>query len=133
MGASRGLIRAACVFLFFGAALYAEEKDYFALLADTHDESVVLEFVRREIQSAGGAPETTGFSDFSGGHSFSYIVRAVVPGIRPDTLIIAAPAVSAGSGFNAALALSLWRQSRAAMPPVSLLFLFLGGDGKPEF
>ena len=121
------------ILAFFGAALYAEEKDYYALLGDMHDEKAVLDFVGREIKDLGGKPETSDFSDFSGGHSFSYIIRAALPGLLPDTLIIAAPALSAGSGYNSGLALTLFRQSLAAKPPVSLIFLFLGGDGKTGF
>jgi hypothetical protein len=133
MGAKKRLIQAAGALVLCAAALCAEEKDYYAALKDLREENAVLAFVRSEIESAGGKFSVHDFSGFSGGHSFSYIIQAAVSGLRPDTLIVAAPAVSSGSSFSAALALSLWRRSLASPPPVSLLFLFLGGDGESGF
>ncbi|MDR3200400.1 MAG: hypothetical protein LBT68_02975, partial [Spirochaetales bacterium] len=126
-------LAAACVFLFFSALLFAEEENYYAAMQNLREENAVLGFVRAEIEASGGSLSSQDFSDFAGGHSFSHILQTTVSGTRDDTLIIAAPAVSGGSGFNAALALSLWKKARANAPPVTLIFLFLGGDGESVF
>ncbi|MDR1931491.1 MAG: hypothetical protein LBQ57_01595 [Spirochaetales bacterium] len=124
---------AACVLFLFIAALGAQEADYYAALKDLSGENAVLDFVRSEIEAGGGRVSRQDFSGFSGGHSFSHILSTTIGGVSPETLVIAAPAVSGGSSFSAALALSLWKQNAAQIPPVSLLFLFLGGDGDSGF
>ncbi|MDR1627054.1 MAG: hypothetical protein LBT33_11000 [Spirochaetia bacterium] len=118
-----------CGFFF----LAPEETDYYGALKDLTEENAVLAFVRAELEKSGAAAAVKDFSGFADGHSFSHILQTEVPGQRRETLIVAAPALSGGSAFSAALALSLWRETRQTPPPVSLIFLFLGGDGDRFF
>jgi hypothetical protein len=120
---------AVCALLFLRVFfISAGEKNYYGLLRDLSDEDSVLAFVQAEIEGSGGGLRPADFSDFAGGHSFSRILETSIPGVRPEILIIAAPAGAGEKSFNAATALSLWARCLEETPPVSLLFLFLGSD-----
>ncbi len=99
---------------------------YRAVLSRAAGENDALLYIENEIRRLGVSAETRDFSGLSGGHSFSRIIDAVVPGALPSTLIVAAPVD--GDGFAAALALSLLADT-GDNPPVTLRFLFLGGEG----
>jgi hypothetical protein len=102
-------------------------------------EKKIIQYILSEIRSSGADASVKDFSRFSGGHSFSRIIEVDVPGLLPDTLIIAVPinhragtpAESDGS-INSALALSLLAETRRIPPPVNVKFLFLGADIEGE-
>lgn len=76
-----------------------------------------------------------GLQDIEGTHSYSSSILVTIPGKRPDELLFIVPldqrpgASRAEDGsINLALALGMIESLRSQEPPVSLRFLFLGGE-----
>ena len=114
------------------AADAAAFPEYLRVFDAGSEEGAILDYAKAEILRLGGAAEERDFSEYSGGHSFSRILESRIEGDIPDTLIIAAPLGIGDRGFNAALILSLLADCLRKPPPVSLHFLFLGGDAGEE-
>lgn len=125
---------------------FEEDVEFFSALAARDDESTkeweAAQYIRRRLASSGLRPLLHALTE-PFGDSQSAIVEAAVAGRRADTLLIAIPLALAG-GPDAephtdrpALALMLgfahFLAQAADRPPISVRFLFLGGErGDPD-
>lgn len=108
-------------------------------LEATVGESGARDFILKECESMKMKPEVRDFSDFDGGFSYSRNIEARIPGARPDTIVLAVPLVHEpgtapkdDGSVNLALALAIASEYAGKLPPLTLRFLFLGGEtGSP--
>lgn len=142
----------------WGAAV-AEDTAYLSSLRPQAQGSAAeldaADYVHRRLQAMGLAPELHSTAGAGSRAPAALVVDAVVPGSRPDLLVVAVPllppapapgdpiaawqrpAEPAASGIAPALALGFARSLAGSPqpPPVSVRFLFLGGEhgaGAPE-
>jgi hypothetical protein len=110
-------------------------ENHFPRYEGSTAEKEVLAFIEAKLKSLEVFYNTYDFSESDTSHSFSSCIEAVIPGDKPDTLIIAVPLnhpmeaeeLRDGS-FSLALALSLIRQAAESRPRLTLRVLFLGAE-----
>ncbi len=99
------------------------------------NEKRVIRFIEERLALLRIPVKKTDFSKAAGGHSFSSILEATVPGRLPDTLILVvplnhddhAPADEDGS-FGIAYGLALLASFRENTPALTVKMVFLGGE-----
>lgn len=94
-----------------------------------------LEHIKKRLESLGIAYSQQGFHNLEGAYSFSSSIEVNIKGARPDTLLVIVPvdspphATKDNSGsINLALALGMIELMHKSTLPVSVRFLFLGGE-----
>ena len=132
-------------------AAFEQDLTYFALLGPRSEgsaaELTAADRVHRRLAEVGLRPRLRSLAEAGYSPSLSSLVEVIVPGTRPDSLLVAVPllpspthshltAVEPGAdGVALALALSFARSLATAPepPPITVHFLFLGGEhGDPD-
>ncbi len=117
------------------AELLARVEARYPFPEGSRGESAVFDLIERNIADAGADIERLDFSDSSGMHSFSQVLRVSIPGRSTDRLAIAVPvshptgvphSESGAIGIAAAIETAMRLIDDA--PAVSLDVLFLGGE-----
>jgi hypothetical protein len=99
------------------------------------NEKRIAQFIEERLTLLRLPHSESDFSRAEGGHSFSPIIQAAIPGVSRETILIVIPlnhplaAERADDGsFGLALGLRLLDHFRKNKPPLSLTFVFLGGE-----
>jgi len=98
-------------------------------------EREAIAHIERTLQGMGVPYQERPLNDIEGIHSYSSSIEVFLKGRSPDELLVAVPidqeldaSRSDDGSINPALALGFIRELRAAEPPVSVRFLFLGAE-----
>lgn len=122
-------------------AAFEEDAAFFSALAAREDDSArewnAAQYIRRRLGTLGLRPRLHSLSE-PFGESRSAIVEAAVAGRRADTLLIAVPLAHSaapesephtdGSTLALMLGFAHFLANSGAPPPISIRFLFLGGE-----
>ena len=118
---------------------YAFVQSLFPHPAGSDNERVLILFIEERLKDLNVSFQTRDFSQAQTGHSFSRIIEAVIPGQTDEILMIAVPlnhrldATKEEDGaFGIALLLSLIAHFLDDPPPLTLQFVFLGGEYSPD-
>ena len=110
-------------------------ENHFPRYEGSTAEKEVLAFIEARFKSLEVFYNTYDFSESDTSHSFSSCIEAIIPGDKPDTLIIAVPLNHPrearefqNGSLSIALALSLIRQAVKNRPQLTLRVLFLGAE-----
>ncbi len=110
-------------------------RSYYPRLEGSSGEAEALRFIEARLTRLGLPYERLSFVDYVGGHSFSSVLVATIPGSLPDTALIAVPInhpdgapPTADGATTLAAALGMAEALTASAHPLTVQIAFLGAE-----